>query len=133
MQHFLGTLDYIAQGFTVPYKVQRVTALRYLKKIVIHNIHTTWNFLEHFSDLIKAMLKPTCYKRETLTHFSFILHKAILWDIHLSWNYLNRTEMMQISNKGPFTNYVYKKRGVGGQKNWLFVNFYTIENVNGGG
>ena len=24
-------------------------------------------------------------------------------------------------------------RGVGGQKNRLFVNFYTIENVNGGG
>ena len=23
--------------------------------------------------------------------------------------------------------------GLGGQKNWLFVNFYTIENVNGGG
>ena len=23
--------------------------------------------------------------------------------------------------------------GVGGQKNQLFVNFYTIENVNGGG
>ena len=36
-------------------------------------------------------------------------------------------------NKGPFTNYVYKRRGVGGQKNQLFVNFYTIENVNGGG
>ena len=25
------------------------------------------------------------------------------------------------------------RRGVGGQKNRLFVNFYTIENVNGGG
>ena len=35
--------------------------------------------------------------------------------------------------KGPFTNYVYKRRGVGGQKNQLFVNFYTIKNVNGGG
>ena len=35
--------------------------------------------------------------------------------------------------KGPFTNYVYKRRGVGGQKNQLFVNFYTIENVNRGG
>ena len=34
--------------------------------------------------------------------------------------------------KGPFTNYVYKRRGVGGQKNRLFVNFYAIENVNGG-
>ena len=33
---------------------------------------------------------------------------------------------------GPFTNYVYKRRGVGGPKNRLFVNFYTIENVNGG-
>ena len=32
---------------------------------------------------------------------------------------------------GPFTNYVYKRRGVGGQKNQLFVNFYTIENVKG--
>ena len=27
----------------------------------------------------------------------------------------------------------FKSRGVGGQKNLLFVNFYTIENVNGGG
>ena len=34
--------------------------------------------------------------------------------------------------KGPFTNYFYKRRGVSGQKNQLFVNFYTIENVNGG-
>ena len=34
---------------------------------------------------------------------------------------------------GPFTNYVYKRRGVGGPINRLFVNFYTIENVNGGG
>ena len=38
-----------------------------------------------------------------------------------------------IWTKGLFTNYVYKRRGVGGQKNQLFVNFYTIENVNGGG
>ena len=38
-----------------------------------------------------------------------------------------------IPSKGPFTNYVYKRRGVGGQKNRIFVNFYTIENVNGGG
>ena len=34
--------------------------------------------------------------------------------------------------KGPFTNYVYKRKGVGGQKNRLFVNFHTVENVNGG-
>ena len=34
---------------------------------------------------------------------------------------------------GAFTNYVYKRRGVGGQKNLLFVNFETIENINGGG
>ena len=37
------------------------------------------------------------------------------------------------TGKGPFTNYVYKWKGVGGQKNRLFVNFYTIENVNEGG
>ena len=37
------------------------------------------------------------------------------------------------ATKGPFTNYVYKRRWVGGQNNRLFVNFYTIENVNGGG
>jgi hypothetical protein len=35
--------------------------------------------------------------------------------------------------KGAFTNYVYKRRGVGGQKNQIFVNFHTIEYVNGGG
>ena len=28
--------------------------------------------------------------------------------------------------KGPLTNYVYKRRGVDGQKNQLFVNFYTV-------
>ena len=33
--------------------------------------------------------------------------------------------------KGPFTNYF--QVGVGGPKNQLFVNFYTIENVNRGG
>ena len=38
-----------------------------------------------------------------------------------------------VCTKGPFTNYVYKRRGVGGQKNRLFVNIDTIENVNGGG
>ena len=37
------------------------------------------------------------------------------------------------NTKGPFINYVYKRRGVGGLKNRLFVNFYTIENVNGRG
>ena len=36
-------------------------------------------------------------------------------------------------NKMPFTNYVYKRRGVGGQTNPLFVKFYTIENLNKGG
>ena len=36
-------------------------------------------------------------------------------------------------SKGAFTNYVYKRRGVGGQKYQLLLNFYTIENVNGGG
>ena len=36
-------------------------------------------------------------------------------------------------HKGAFTNYVYKRRGVGGQTNRLCVNFYTIENVNGRG
>ena len=39
--------------------------------------------------------------------------------------------LVRLYDKGPFTNYVYKRRGVGGQKNRLFVNFYTIENVNG--
>ena len=34
--------------------------------------------------------------------------------------------------QGVFTNYVYERRGVGGQKNRPFVNFYTIENVNEG-
>ena len=38
----------------------------------------------------------------------------------------------ECSHWGLFTNYVYKGRGVGGQKNRLFVNFYNIENVNGG-
>ena len=32
-----------------------------------------------------------------------------------------------------FTNYFYKRRVVCGRTNGLFVNFYTIENGNGGG
>ena len=34
--------------------------------------------------------------------------------------------------RGAFTNYVYKKRGAGVEKKRLFVNIYTIENVNRG-
>ena len=37
------------------------------------------------------------------------------------------------TTKRPFPNYVYKRRGLGGQKNGLFVKFYTIENVNRSG
>ena len=37
------------------------------------------------------------------------------------------TIYMLYVHKGPFTNYVYKRRGLGGQKNGLFVKFYTIE------
>ena len=36
-------------------------------------------------------------------------------------------------DRGAFTNYVYKRRWVDGQKNRLFVNHYTIDNVNEGG
>ena len=54
--------------------------------------------------------------------------KAIEFEI-----FLEALACLMLNNMGPFTNYVYKKRGVGGQKNRLFVNFYTIENVNGGG
>ena len=43
------------------------------------------------------------------------------------------SSLMSNFHMGAFTNYVYKRRGVGGQKHRLFVNFYTIENVNGGG
>ena len=53
--------------------------------------------------------------------------------IGIFFDYLDSTISVPIVPKGPFTNYVYKRRGGGGQKNWLFVNFYTIENVNGGG
>jgi len=35
---------------------------------------------------------------------------------------LSKSRSCGISHKGPFTNYVYKKMGVGGQKNQLFVN-----------
>ena len=31
---------------------------------------------------------------------------------------------------GPFTNYVYKRRGVGGPKSPFFVNVRKVENVN---
>ena len=48
------------------------------------------------------------------------------------WKLFFRLEKASAADMGAFTNYVYKRRGVGGQKNRLFVNFYTIENVNGG-
>ena len=41
---------------------------------------------------------------------------------------------MTLNNiKGSFTNYVYKTRQVGGPKMSIFVNGYTIANVNTGG
>ena len=58
-------------------------ALRDLKKTVIHNIHTTWNFLEHFSDLIKDMLEPTCYKRLFLVHLAHTIFKEA--DFYNKW------------------------------------------------
>ena len=33
---------------------------------------------------------------------------------------------------GSFTNYVYKRKGVGGPKMYNFVNVHKVENVNGG-
>ena len=44
---------------------------------------------------------------------------------------------MSRKKKKKYLGAVHKLRlqeeGVGGQNNWLFVNIYTIENVNGGG
>ena len=35
--------------------------------------------------------------------------------------------------KGSFTNYVYKRRGVGGPKMYFFANVHKVENVNAEG
>ena len=42
-------------------------------------------------------------------------------------------EIIRITGRGAFTNYVYKTRYVGGSKCPLFGNIHTIENVNVGG
>ena len=39
---------------------------------------------------------------------------------------------MKKKNRGHSQTIRLQEEGVGGQKNRLFVNFYTIENVNGG-
>ena len=36
-------------------------------------------------------------------------------------------------HKGLFTNYVYKRKGVGSPKLSIFVNIHKVENLNGGG
>ena len=61
--------------------------------------------------MVKKRLKNKAVKMssDSLQQYSFVVHR---------W---------------AFTNYVYLRRGVGGQKNRLFVNFHTIENVKGGG
>ena len=41
--------------------------------------------------------------------------------------------IVRISALGAFTNYIYKRRGVGSQNFRLFVNHYKVETVNGGG
>ena len=56
-----------------------------------------------------------------------------------SWFFENKVfQLIKLANDSPLSlGGVHKLRlqeeGVGGQKNRLFVNFYTIENVNGGG
>ena len=63
-------------------------------------------------------------------------HVKEIWKFKLAslWSETSNLWPLYVAKgRGAFTNYVYKRRGVGGQKNRLFVNFYTIENVNGGG
>ena len=59
----------------------------------------------------------------------WVVQPNFLYAVHVNVNTLTREYVIG----GPFTNYVNKRRGVGGQKNQLFVNFYVVENVNGGG
>ena len=65
----------------------------------------------------------------------------MLLQSELNWADLKNSSLDEKANnrrnfqnyKGPFTNYVYKRRGVGSQKMSSFVNAHKIENVNGGG
>ena len=53
--------------------------------------------------------------------------------VSLARNWTLVPEQVSYLHKGAFANYVDKKRGVGGQKNQLFINFYAKEIVNGRG
>ena len=91
--------------------VQKVLIFVY---VTLHkNMQTEWKKVK------KKLRKHTCLIQNKEQHYSFSIIICFVFSNNL--------------DKGPFTNYVYKKRGVGGQKNRLFVNFYIIENVNGGG
>ena len=73
-----------------------------------------WKFIWHSTNWKSIYFLSKMHIRDTYKNFAAI---------HIS----------EDCSKGAFTNYVYKRKGVGGQKNPLFVNFYTMENVNGGG
>ena len=80
---------------------------------------------------------PWCQPLGNSKDASWWLSKMDVWWLEGSATGLKkgfgRSTIPETYRKGAFTNYVYKRRGVGGQQNRLFVNFYTIENVNGGG
>ena len=86
----------------------------------IQNWAVVGKIIQYFYTEITRFCKNTRILQEHLTHDKYIKIPWILF-------------FFQFLAKGAFTNYVYKRRGVGGQKYQLFVNFYTVENVNGGG
>ena len=51
---------------------------------------------------------------------------SIYKELFVKWAWILARLLFNPLDRGAFANYVYKRRGVGGQKNRLFVNFYAV-------
>ena len=72
-------------------------------------------------------LLHTCFIANFYRH-SFTMQRKTLYHIRTSISFVETCQA-----KGAFTNYVYKRREVGGPKILTFFIVYTIKNVNGRG
>ena len=88
------------------------------------------SYCSRFCNLIALLWAPKTNSMEALRGLSIwdkITSPEIMWGFIIVLFFISSVRVYQ--GKGAFTNYVYKVV----KKNRLFVNSYTIENVNGGG
>ena len=102
-------------------------------------VERVWDPFKHkFKYLFSSAQWSEKVRRMKWTILRIVKTIRIVCKLYLQGNRKTRDQPVYLlpaikHGNGSFTNYVYKSRGVGGQKNWLFANHYTIENVNGGG